>query len=85
VLLARVGALENQGLDSLPAGPGKDVLMRACTSCHAASLITAQHKNPAEWAKTIDKMVAWGAPLPAEEKQELRDYLAYPTASHLPQ
>ena len=74
-LLARAGALENRALDSLPPGPGKDVLMRACTTCHAASLITQQRKPPAEWAKTVDKMVGWGAPLRVEEKQALLDYL----------
>src|SRR3954469_12937828 len=75
-LLARVGALENAAVDSLPPGAGRDVLLRACTSCHAASLITQQRKPPAEWAKTVDKMVGWGAPLRAEEKQALVDYLA---------
>src|SRR3954447_8867793 len=75
-LLARAGALENQAIDSLPPGPGKDVLLRACTSCHAVSLITPQHKTPEEWAKTVDKMVGWGAPLRAEEKQELVAYMA---------
>ena len=81
-LLARAGALENQVIDSLPPGPGKDVLLRTCTSCHAAALITQQRKPPSEWAKTVDKMVGWGAPLPAEEKQGLVDYLAaiHPTS-----
>jgi cytochrome c5 len=75
-LLARAGALENQAIDSLPPGPGKAVLLRACTSCHAVSLITPQRKTPEEWAKTVDKMVGWGAPLRAEEKQGLVAYLA---------
>ena len=75
-LLARAGALENQAIDSLPPGPGKAVLLRACTSCHAVSLITPQRKTPEEWAKTVDKMVGWGAPLPAEEKERLVAYLA---------
>ena len=75
-LLARTGALENQAIDSLPPGPGKDVLLRTCTSCHAVSLITPQHKSAEEWAKTVDKMVGWGAPLRAEEKAGLVDYLA---------
>jgi cytochrome c5 len=75
-LTALVGVLENRTIDSLPPGHGKDVLLRACTTCHAATLITQQRKPPAEWAKTVDKMAAWGAPLPAEEKQRLVEYLA---------
>jgi cytochrome c5 len=75
-LVALVGALENRTIDSLPPGPGKDVLLRACTTCHAATLVTQQRKPPAEWAKTVDKMVAWGAPLDSTERQGLIDYVA---------
>lgn len=75
-VLARAGSIENAAIGGLPAGPGKDVLMRACTSCHAASLITQQRKTPEEWAKTVDKMVGWGAPLAAGEKQGLAAYLS---------
>jgi hypothetical protein len=75
-LVALAGALENRAIDGLPPGPGKQVLLRACTTCHAAALITQQRKPPEEWAKTVDKMVAWGAPLAPEEKQGLIDYLA---------
>jgi cytochrome c5 len=75
-LLARIGALENQAIDSLPPGHGKDVLLRACTTCHAATLITQQRKPAAEWAKTVDKMVSWGAPLDPTERQGLIDYVA---------
>jgi len=81
-LLARIGVLENRAIDSLPPGHGKDVLLRACTTCHAATLITQQRKPAAEWAKTVDKMVSWGAPLDSTERQGLVDYLAaiHPTS-----
>jgi hypothetical protein len=62
-LMARAGQLENASLDSLPAGPGRDMVMRSCTSCHAATLITQQHKTPEEWKKTVEKMAGWGAPV----------------------
>jgi cytochrome c5 len=75
-LAALVGALENRTIDSLPPGHGKDVLLRACTTCHAATLVTQQRKPTAEWAKTVDKMVAWGAPLDSTERQGLIDYVA---------
>jgi competence protein ComEA len=75
-LVARVAALENAGIDSLPPGAGKDLVLRACTRCHAVSLLTQQRKPPAEWAKTVDKMIAWGAPVQPSEKQALVDYLA---------
>ncbi|MFL5384264.1 MAG: hypothetical protein ACJ8GN_17215 [Longimicrobiaceae bacterium] len=75
-LLARIGELENAAIDSLPPGHGKEVLLRACTTCHAATLITQQRKPAAEWAKTVDKMVSWGAPLDSADARGLVDYLA---------
>jgi cytochrome c5 len=75
-LIALAGALENRAIDSLPPGPGKDVLLRACTTCHAATLITQQRKPAAEWAKTVDKMVSWGAPLDSADARGLVGYLA---------
>jgi len=85
-LAARLAALENAAIDSLPPGPGRDLLLRACTRCHAVALVTQQRKPPAEWAKTVDKMVAWGATLQPNEKQALVDYLAalYPAPSPSP-
>jgi len=75
-LAARLAALENAAIDSLPAEAGKDLLLRACTRCHAVALVTQQRKPAAEWAKTVDKMVGWGATLQPAEKQTLVDYLA---------
>lgn len=81
-LLARIGALENQAIDSLPPGHGKEMLLRACTTCHSATMIAQQRKPAAEWAKTVDKMVSWGAPLDSAEARGLVDYLAaiHPTS-----
>lgn len=75
-LLARVGTLENQAIDSLPPGHGKEMLLRACTTCHSVQMVTQQRKPAAEWAKTVDKMVGWGAPLQPADRQALVDYLA---------
>jgi len=80
-LVALTGALENRANDSLPPGHGKEVLLRACTTCHAATLITQQRKPAAEWAKTVDKMVSWGAPLDSADARGLVDYLAALPAS----
>src|SRR5262249_49801666 len=40
------------------------------------NMITRQRLTPAQWKAEIEKMVSWGAPLPAEAQQPLIDYLA---------
>jgi hypothetical protein len=49
----------------------------ACTaSCHGPSLIAQQRLDRAGWAREVEKMIAWGAKVPAAEKESLIDYLS---------
>ena len=49
----------------------------ACTgSCHGPSLIAQQRLDRAGWAREVEKMIAWGAEVPAAEKESLIDYLS---------
>jgi competence ComEA-like helix-hairpin-helix protein len=61
---------------SLPDGPGKAILQRACISCHSASLITSKHASRDDWSQTIDTMMSRGADLSDDEVDTLLDYLA---------
>jgi len=47
-----------------------------CLICHEASMITRQRLTPVQWKAEVEKMVSWGAPLPAEARQPLTDYLS---------
>jgi cytochrome c5 len=72
----------------LPAGPGREVVVTRCLSCHESDLITQQRLTRAGWARSVDKMVRWGATLDAAERDPLLDYLAArfaatPVASNL--
>jgi mono/diheme cytochrome c family protein len=51
-------------------------LMENCLICHEESMITRQRLTPAQWQAEIDKMISWGAPLPAEARQPLTEYLS---------
>ncbi len=64
------------GAESLPNGPGKQILSRACATCHSLSLVTASRKSQAEWAKTLDRMASFGVALPPADRQTLTQYLA---------
>lgn len=48
----------------------------ACLSCHEDDLIETQRLTRAGWARTVDKMIRWGANVPAVEREALIDYLA---------
>src|SRR5258707_9555008 len=61
--------------DPLPPGPGKDVVVRVCTSCHEASQFAFARYTPEEWDKEINKMASAGADMTAEEQVAIQAYL----------
>jgi hypothetical protein len=72
----------------LPAGPGRDAVVKRCVTCHEADLITQQRLSRAGWARSLDKMIRWGATVEPDERDAMLDYLAahfapMPVASHI--
>src|SRR5438270_8371287 len=51
-------------------------LQENCLICHEADMITRQRLTPVQWKAEVEKMILWGAPLPAEARQPLTDYLS---------
>jgi cytochrome c5 len=49
---------------------------RACLTCHEDDIVESQRLSRAGWVRTVDKMIRWGATIPADEKDGLIDYLA---------
>jgi cytochrome c5 len=60
----------------LPAGPGRDLVVKRCVACHEADLITQQRLTRAGWGRSLDKMVRWGAVVETEEREPMLDYLS---------
>jgi cytochrome c5 len=54
----------------------EEVYKRACLTCHEDDVIESQRLSRAAWKRTVDKMVQWGATVPAEDMDRLIDYLA---------
>ena len=76
VCLAMAGAGFAQApSDVLPDGPGKDVVVRVCTSCHEASQITYKPRTPEGWEYMIGRMMDAGAELTGEEQAAVQAYL----------
>jgi hypothetical protein len=66
---------ERAALAALPAGPGQAEVEGSCLICHGAAMIEQQHKDSAGWAKTVNQMRTWGAPLAPEQVPAVIAYL----------
>jgi virginiamycin B lyase len=64
-----------QSAKPLPAGSGKDLIATACTACHALDLITNAGHTPADWKLLVERMVAAGADVPANQVPVVTAYL----------
>jgi len=62
---------------ALPAGAGRDVLLRACVNCHdlGGLELFASFYTRADWHEMLETMVAHGAVLGADELELVADYL----------
>ena len=58
----------------LPEGAAKDVFQVACMGCHDEKPIAVK-LDRAGWTREIDKMMGWGAYIPANRKEDLIEYL----------
>lgn len=73
-LLAR--APRAAGQDSFPDGPGKDITVRVCGTCHPSARGAAVRLTRAGWQNVIAKMVSLGAKGSDEELAAVLDYLS---------
>ncbi len=60
----------------LPAGPMRDTVQAACTTCHVADQFTTQRRTRPQWAETVNTMIGMGAVVGDNEFDKLVDYLA---------
>jgi cytochrome c5 len=61
---------------NLPAGPGREMLTTACTTCHNLNTVVNYRAGKAGWQEVVDNMVLQGAQVLPEEGPTLIDYLA---------
>jgi competence protein ComEA len=59
----------------LPDGPGKDVVVKACTSCHDVDNIISNKHTKEEWKAVVDTMIGYGAEITDEQSAIIVDYL----------
>lgn len=60
----------------LPAGPGRETVLRVCSGCHAPEIVAPQRLSPADWGRMVESMAGNGAQGTDAEFAEIKAYLA---------
>ena len=60
----------------LPAGEGRDVMIRVCSQCHAPEQAADQQLDKAGWKDLVDQMASKGAEATEAEFEQIVQYLA---------
>jgi len=60
----------------LPPGPGRQITIHACTSCHGLDVTVKQRLTPQEWTNVVQTMSAKGAVATPAELNAIQSYLA---------
>lgn len=61
---------------AMPDGAGKAIVQRACSACHAVTVVTSKHASQKEWDQVVNQMVSRGADLTDDEVDTVIEYLA---------
>ena len=64
------------GAQAFPDGPGKEILEKKCSTCHAPEQVTTFGRSAEEWHEVVTNMIDLGAELNEEETKVLVEYLA---------
>ncbi len=64
------------GAVELPAGPNKDMVARACGSCHDLDMVfDAAGQTREGWNGTIEEMAGYGLKISPDERAQILEYL----------
>jgi mono/diheme cytochrome c family protein len=67
---------DNQWAKYLPQGEGRSLALQVCIRCHDLKTVVARRASATSWRRTVNEMVALGAPLTAGESAIVARYLA---------
>src|ERR1700676_5526379 len=76
LLLALVLPMRAQDNSSLPEGPEKELVLKACTGCHGADVATNAAMDKNGWLGIVNQMIAAGAKIKKEDIPSIVNYLA---------
>jgi competence protein ComEA len=66
----------NTAAQSLPEGPGKELVEAICTSCHTTERIVVQRMTKPQWADKVLEMLQEEPDVKQPERNKIVEYLA---------
>jgi len=60
----------------LPEGKGKETVVRLCSDCHAARVVTTARKTPDQWLQTVETMADKGINASDDDFGAVIEYLS---------
>jgi mono/diheme cytochrome c family protein len=77
VLLAGIAspAFADDDFKDLPAGPGRDVMVRVCSQCHSPEIAAHQNLDAQGWKDLVNQMANNGANASDAEFDTITKYL----------
>ena len=60
---------------TLPDGPNRDLVARACGSCHDLEMVVINGRSQENWSGTIDEMTGYGMQVSSAERALILEYL----------
>ncbi len=64
------------GQPNLPEGPGRDLVLAKCQTCHGLDLVAGRSFARERWDSILEEMTSYGLRLTPEERKAILDYLA---------
>ena len=72
LILSPARAQENR----LPAGPGREAVIAACSDCHGLVALNGKHMSYGSWYAVIGDMMNNGASVTTQDREAIAGYLA---------
>ncbi len=64
------------GQNALPEGPGRELVLQKCQTCHELGFVTRERQTRERWDGILSEMQSYGLRLSPEERAQILDYLA---------
>ena len=64
------------GEDSLPEGPGKEIVLKKCQACHDLDLVGSQRGSKDKWSGIMEAMIDNGLVMSEKDKALVLEYLS---------
>ena len=67
--------LAAQVVNPLPQDPDQQFVTGRCVICHSLEMIAQQRQSREEWTVIVDRMITYGMPMEAGDRERMLTYL----------